>query len=238
MNTETAATGAIRSVLYEMGYQFPLRFDLMMDNDVGIRRLAEVFGESAEKYPPKNWKKGFPESVYYNHAMEHLRRYLTGDASEDHLAHAMWNLFSLMYVQERLPELLDLTHQSWPPQMNGCAQICEVTKDQSPLVLPSVETTFEFLPVKPWWREEFEDTAWNGAGWYIIRDPDDGRMFSASIEGPYLSRDIAVAHWTGEHFFGEIGTPVNVDSTGSLPPGDYNAEITVDSWGVPRLKVK
>ncbi len=113
----TASTGAVRSKLYEMGHQFELRYDLMLDNDVAMRRIAEVFGEGFRKYPFRNWKKGFPESVYINHAFEHLRMYLTGDQSEDHIAHACWNLMALMFAQERLPELLDLTSQPWPPEI-------------------------------------------------------------------------------------------------------------------------
>lgn len=113
--TETADTGAIRSKLYEMGFRFPLRYDLLVDNDVGFRRLAEAFGEGLLKYKPRNWKKGFPESVFINHIQEHLRLHLTGDQTEDHLAHACWNLYALMFVQERLPHLMDLTEKSWPP---------------------------------------------------------------------------------------------------------------------------
>lgn len=128
--TETAGTGAIRSKLYEMGYRFELRFDLMLDNDVAMRRIAEVFGEGFRKYPFRNWKKGFPESVYINHAFEHLRMYLTGDTSEDHLAHATWNLMSLMWLQEKKPELLDLTNSPWPPPPPAPMTICEVTIPQ------------------------------------------------------------------------------------------------------------
>lgn len=113
--TETADTGAVRSKLYELGYRFELRYDLMLDNDVAMRRIAEVFGEGFRKYPFRNWKKGFPESVYINHAFEHLRMHITGDTTEDHIAHATWNLMSLMFTQERRPELLDITNQSWPP---------------------------------------------------------------------------------------------------------------------------
>lgn len=109
-------TGAIRSKLYEKGIKFPLRYDLMMCNHIGMRRVAEVFGEGCEKYGVNNWMNGFPESVMVNHCVEHLRLHLAGDVGEDHLAHALWNLFSLMYFQEQKPELMDITKASWPPK--------------------------------------------------------------------------------------------------------------------------
>ncbi len=100
---------ANRENWYPQGRNFPARYDLMMRNDVGMRRLAETWGEGEAKYGPDNWMKGFPESVLISHTMEHIRLYLLGDKSEDHLAHAAWNLLALCWVEERKPELLDLT---------------------------------------------------------------------------------------------------------------------------------
>jgi len=107
---EQSETGAVRSQLEHKGtHGHALRFDLLLDNSVGIRRLAETYGEGFAKYGAGNWKKGFKESVLLNHAMEHLVLYVSGDTTEDHLAHATWNLFTLMWMQEKKPELLDLT---------------------------------------------------------------------------------------------------------------------------------
>lgn len=106
---ETHATGATRSTLYPKGQRFPIRLDLLLLNGAGLRRLAEAFGEGFLKYGRDNWKKGFPESVLLGHAVDHLLNYAEGDTSEDHLAHALWNLLTLCYVQEKLPELLDVT---------------------------------------------------------------------------------------------------------------------------------
>lgn len=108
---ETASTGAVRETLYHKGPNgFPLRPDLVMRNDVGFRRLAETYGEGFLKYGADNWMKGFPESVLVTHALEHISKHLAGDKSEDHIAHAIWNLYTLAWVQEKKPELMDLTN--------------------------------------------------------------------------------------------------------------------------------
>ncbi len=107
--TETASTGAIRSQLYPKGAKFPARYDLMMRNGAGMRRLAETYGEGVARYSPDNWMNGFDESVMISHALEHLRLHLAGDKTEDNLAHSCWNLMTLMWIEENKPELMDIT---------------------------------------------------------------------------------------------------------------------------------
>lgn len=108
----TASTGAKRSVLFETGPNgYPRRYDLLLVNDVAARRMAETLGEGATKYGDLNWMAGFTETTYLAHAIAHLRRYSAGDRTEDHLAHAVWNLNALMWVEEKKPELMDLTKQ-------------------------------------------------------------------------------------------------------------------------------
>ena len=109
--TQTFATGAVRntSVAGDTEGTFPMRFDLLLSNPEALQRIAATYGEGFQKYGANNWKKGFPESVLLNHAMAHLIQYMTGDVSEDHLAHAVWNLTTLMWMQQHKPELLDLT---------------------------------------------------------------------------------------------------------------------------------
>jgi len=109
MESETAPTGAVRSKLHPQDGKFPIRFDLLLANTVAMRRLAETFGEGAEKYGDNNWQKGFDESVMLSHMGDHIRRHLEGDTTEDHLAHACWNLMALMWFQEKRPELMDLS---------------------------------------------------------------------------------------------------------------------------------
>lgn len=107
---EQHSTGAVRDTIYhrsERGY--PLRFDLVLSNDVGFRRLAETFGEGFLKYGADNWKNGFEESILINHCLQHLTQHLAGDTTEDHLTHALWNLYTLLWMQEKRPDLMDLT---------------------------------------------------------------------------------------------------------------------------------
>lgn len=105
---EVSETGATRETLYPKGPDFPMRFDLIFTNTEALQRLARTYGEGCQKYGPKNWQKGFPESVLISHALDHLQKWFQG-SKEDDLAHAVWNLMTLMWVQENKPELLDLT---------------------------------------------------------------------------------------------------------------------------------
>lgn len=83
------------------------RFDLI--TPVGLRRLAETYGEGAIKYSDENWLKGIDCKNLMNHAMTHINKYLAGDTSEDHLAHASWNLFAIMHNEERIPKMQNIT---------------------------------------------------------------------------------------------------------------------------------
>lgn len=123
-NNEMGATGCVRSKLYpdtDMS-EFPIRLDLLFRNDVFLRRMGETYAEGAAKYGAENWKKGFNESVYISHALEHIRLYMAGDTSEDHLAHSCWNFATLMWVQEHKPELMDLSQ----PEILSPAQQADV----------------------------------------------------------------------------------------------------------------
>jgi len=80
------------------------RYDLI--NPVALRRLAETYAEGAKKYGDSNWQKGIPSPDLLNHAITHIEAWRNGDTSEDHLAHAAWNLCTLMYTEERLPKLI------------------------------------------------------------------------------------------------------------------------------------
>lgn len=72
---------------------------------VGLRRLAETCREGAAKYGDYNWEKGMPVRDMLEHGIRHVFNYLDGDRSEDHLAHAAWNLFGAMHSEERWPQL-------------------------------------------------------------------------------------------------------------------------------------
>ena len=93
-------TGAVRDVREGKG-----RYDLI--TPYGLRRLAVVYERGAKKYADRNWEKGMPHCRYADSAMRHLQQWLQGDSDEDHLAHAAWNLFAIMHMQEIHPELDD-----------------------------------------------------------------------------------------------------------------------------------
>lgn len=95
------ATGAVRS-----SDAAGVRYDLI--TPVGLRRLAETYKEGSVKYGDNNWQKGFPASDVMNHAMRHIMLWLDGDKTEDHLAHAAWNLLTIMHFEERKPECIDV----------------------------------------------------------------------------------------------------------------------------------
>lgn len=92
------STGAVRSTDAEN-----TRYDLI--SPVGLRRVAETCAEGAAKYGDYNWEKGMPISDLLNHGLRHLYLYLSGDRSEDHLAHAAWNVLGAMHSEECWPGL-------------------------------------------------------------------------------------------------------------------------------------
>lgn len=95
-------SGAVRGVESSIA-----RFDLI--TPVGLRRLAETYGEGSLKYGDENWLKGIDTKNLMNHALTHINKYLSGDTSEDHLAHAAWNLFAIMHNEELLPKMQNIT---------------------------------------------------------------------------------------------------------------------------------
>lgn len=72
---------------------------------IGLRRVAETYREGANKYSDYNWEKGMPIADLMNHAIRHIYMYLSGDRSEDHLAHAAWGLLAAIHSEEAWPEL-------------------------------------------------------------------------------------------------------------------------------------
>jgi hypothetical protein len=97
-DTVTYSTGAVRSADAEK-----TRYDLV--SPIGLRRVAEACSEGAAKYSDFNWEKGMAIPDVLNHAVRHVYLYLSGDRTEDHLAHAGWNLFAAMHSEELWPEL-------------------------------------------------------------------------------------------------------------------------------------
>lgn len=97
----TFNTGARRSADAQ-----DVRYDLI--TPVGLRRLAQTCAEGAKKYGDHNWQKGIPATEMLNHAIRHIYLWLEGDAAEDHLAHAAWNILGVCHFEELLPEMIDV----------------------------------------------------------------------------------------------------------------------------------
>lgn len=102
MKMKKFESGAVRGV-----EETNARFDLI--TPVGLRRLAETYGEGSLKYSDRNWEKGIEASNLMNHAMTHLNQYMSGDRTEDHLAHAVWNLMAIMHFEEKMPRMINIT---------------------------------------------------------------------------------------------------------------------------------
>jgi len=106
-------TGAHRSSATH-GDKKPLRLDLIPIEP--LIRLGRTYGEGAVKYGDNNWKRGFPATDLATRTINHVYRWLDGNQEideatgevEDDLAHAAWNLFALMYNEERLPHMIDV----------------------------------------------------------------------------------------------------------------------------------
>ena len=85
------------------------RYDLIPPKP--MRRLAQHYENGANKYKERNWETGMPASRCFDSTTRHLQEYLDGDNSEDHLAAAVWNIFTIMHMEEVLPQFVDLPNR-------------------------------------------------------------------------------------------------------------------------------
>lgn len=111
---QTCPGGAVRSATSagQKDGRFEPRYDMLLKNHHAMRRWAESYGEgNAKGYPIDNWMLGIPESNILNHLQGHLLMHLAGDKSEDHLGHMMFNIATLIWMQEERPDLMDRTNK-------------------------------------------------------------------------------------------------------------------------------
>jgi len=107
------ATGSHRSSDCE-----DYRYDLI--SPIGLKAVARTCAEGADKYGDYNWEKGQPVPDILNHAIKHIYEFLGGDRSEDHLAHAAWNLLAAIHTLEVHPQLgSDLRTEGCLPPHEG-----------------------------------------------------------------------------------------------------------------------
>ena len=75
--------GATRSTIEERWTLLP------MDS---LRAAARVMARGAEIHGEHNWRNGIPIEDCLDHVIDHVAKYVLGDRSEDHLAHAVCGL--------------------------------------------------------------------------------------------------------------------------------------------------
>lgn len=80
------------------------RYDLISPHI--LTAMAEAYAEGAIKYGDDNWLKGIPSKDLLNHALRHIVLWQSGDNSEDHLGHAMWNIGAIIHFQKTRPDLI------------------------------------------------------------------------------------------------------------------------------------
>ncbi|NSW84449.1 MAG: hypothetical protein HPY90_14535 [Syntrophothermus sp.] len=88
-------SGAVRDMQEGKG-----RCDLLPA--AAILRISKHFEEGAKKYGDRNWEKGIPINSFIDSAIRHILKYMLGQADEDHLCAAAWNLMCAMETEERL----------------------------------------------------------------------------------------------------------------------------------------
>jgi diphthamide synthase (EF-2-diphthine--ammonia ligase) len=91
-----------------------IRYDLCPA--IAQREYAKVWTQGLEKYPARNWEKGFPFSVVIASAMRHLEAMRLGEMIDKesgllHSAHLMANASMLTEFYFTHPELNDLQKQ-------------------------------------------------------------------------------------------------------------------------------
>lgn len=74
-----------------------VRYDLI--SPYALRRVAQVYAHGANKFGDRNWEKGMPFDDLINRIYNHINLHMMGDRSEDHLAHATWNLMAILHFQ-------------------------------------------------------------------------------------------------------------------------------------------
>ena len=70
---------------------------------VQVSQLAHLYAqamhEGAGKYGENNWRKGIPAPNLLNHALHHLFKLVSGDQSENHRSHLVWNVLTLIHFR-------------------------------------------------------------------------------------------------------------------------------------------
>lgn len=94
-------TGAVRDMAEGKG-----RYDLLPWE--AIHELALHCERGAVKYGERNCEKGIPVSSLIDSAFRHLSKYMQGEADENHLTAALWNIAFAIQTEQLRPEMQDI----------------------------------------------------------------------------------------------------------------------------------
>lgn len=119
-------TGAVRSSDCEK-----TRYDLI--SPIGLQALAKTYAEGAAKFGFCNWENGMPVTDLLNHGIAHLYKFLGGDRSEEHLAHAAWNILGAIHSLELWPHL----NEEWLRGPNCAAPPVVAKTATTPIEVPA-----------------------------------------------------------------------------------------------------
>lgn len=108
---EEFGTGAVRDTAMDKP-----RPDLI--SPFALERIGEHLRKGAQKYSAWNWAKGIPSSRCYESCMRHLMQFAQGDASEDHLSAAVFNLMAIIHNQEVARRGVQLKLPTVPGNLN------------------------------------------------------------------------------------------------------------------------
>ena len=97
-------TGSVRDMHTGKG-----RMDLLPVT--AIIELSKHCEAGASKYGERNVDKGIPQHSLIDSGMRHLAKYLRGDADENHLVAALWNIAWAVEQDINRPELNDLPNR-------------------------------------------------------------------------------------------------------------------------------
>lgn len=96
-----------------------------------ILRVARHFEAGAKKYDDRNWEKGIPVGSFIDSGIRHLMKYLDGQADEDHLCAAGWNILCAMWTEEKRPDLINIpTRPEYKSEGEGEREAYEVMAEQ------------------------------------------------------------------------------------------------------------
>jgi hypothetical protein len=73
-----------------------------------LLRVAKHYEAGGKKYGDRNWEKGQPIGDLLDSGIRHLLNYMDGQADEDHLAAAAWNILGAIWMEEKKPEMQNI----------------------------------------------------------------------------------------------------------------------------------